>query len=129
MRETELEDPVAQILSLEAFEIKLENDTKTDSSSLNWSDEIEEILVKYRENSRLRNPKRWTKETILRKFRTLRMQDMNVERFEEDAKEFKRLRSLSISRNSISMLKNLPLNLKALYAFRNNIREVDTNTE
>ena len=94
-----------------------------------WSDEIEQILVKYRENLRLRNPKRWTKETILRKFRTLRMQDMNIERFEEDTKEFKRLRSLSISRNSISMLKNLPLNLKALYAFRNNIREVDTNTE
>ena len=132
MRETELEDPEAQILSLEAFEMKLrgeKEDTKTVSSSLNWSDEIEQILVKYRENLRLRNPKRWTKETILRKFRTLRMQDMNVERFEEDTKEFKRLRSLSISRNSISMLKNLPLNLKALYAFRNNIREVDTNTE
>ena len=81
LRETELEDPEAQILSLEAFEMKLrgeKEDTKTVSSSLNWSDEIEQILVKYRENLRLRNPKRWTKETILRKFRTLRMQDMNV---------------------------------------------------
>ena len=75
LRETELEDPEAQILSLEAFEMKLrgeKEDTKTVSSSLNWSDEIEQILVKYRENLRLRNPKRWTKETILRKFRTLR---------------------------------------------------------
>ena len=128
LQPTELDDPTVQLLELNVFERKLGiyNNTSKDTD---WSDEIEEILVKYRENLRLRNPKKWTRESISRRFRTLRLTDMNIKSLDRATKGFKRLRSLSISRNSVSALKNLPKSLKVLYAFRNNMSKVENTTE
>ena len=60
-------------------------------------------------------------------YKDLKLENMKIESIDEEFLQFTNLKTLSVSRNKISVLQNLPQGLKELYAYYNNIHTLKLN--
>merc|ERR1740130_1963471 len=74
-KETELDNPTAQLMEIAQFARRLGGTHVKQGSKddLSWSDEVEQLVVKFKENNRLARPKVWSRKRFYNAFRTLRL--------------------------------------------------------
>eukprot|EP00939_MAST-03C_sp_MAST-3C-sp1_P004576 g4576.t1 len=136
-KESDLDDVSAQRIALAAFERKLGTHTdfedeeeaikleRSATNSLDWSNEICQVVVEFKEHVRLRPNKPWSQEKLCRKLRSLRLRDCDIERIDKDMQMFRQLQELSLSTNRIASLGPLPKSLKVLNAYNNKLQSIE----
>ena len=94
--------------------------------SMDWSPEAGDLLRLHKLNMALAKPKLWRKSYFYKHFRTMKLQALSICSIDADFARFRRLDELSLSQNSISVVRNLPPALRVFHAFHNRIERIDT---
>jgi len=67
------------------------------------------------------------KEYLLNFYKELRLEDLQIQKIDKETTLFNNLEVLTISKNNIQVLENLPPNMKEVYAFYNEISFLKTS--